>query len=108
MAIPNTRDDLIDYCLRALGSPVLEINVADEQIEDRVDEALQYFREYHPDGKRRFYIQHPMTQTDINNGYIDLSTDVLTVVRMFRVDNVTASTNFFDIKYQMMLNDIQI
>ena len=106
MAIPNTRDDLIDYCLRALGSPVLEINVADEQIEDRVDEALQYFREYHPDGKRRFYIQHPMTQTDINNGYIDLSTDVLTVVRMFRVDNVTASTNFFDIKYQMMLNDI--
>lgn len=106
MATPNTRDELIDYCLRALGSPVLEINVADEQLEDRVDEALQWFREYHPDGKRRFYIQHQMTQTDIDNGYVDLSTDILTVVRMFRVDNVTASTNFFDIKYQMMLNDI--
>ena len=106
MATPNTRDELIDYCLRSLGHPVLEINVADEQIEDRVDEALQWFREYHPDGKRRFYIQHAMTQDDIDNGYIDLSTDVLTVVRMFPVDNVTASTNFFDIKYQMMLNDI--
>lgn len=106
MATPNTRDELIDYCLRALGSPVLEINVADEQIEDRVDEALQWFREFHPDGKRRFYVQHQVTQTDIDNGYIDLSTDVMTVIRMFRIDNVTASTNFFDIKYQMMLNDI--
>src|SRR6056300_745391 len=106
MAIPNTRDELIDYCLRALGSPVIEINVADEQIEDRVDEALQWFREHHPDGSRRYYIKHAMTQNDIDNGYIDLSTDVLTVVRMFPVDNVTASTNFFDIKYQMMLNDI--
>lgn len=106
MATPNTRDELIDYALRALGHPVLEVNVADEQIEDRIDEALQWFREYHPDGRRRFYIKHQMTQNDIDNGYIDLSTDVLTVIRMFPVDNVTASTNFFDIKYQMMLNDI--
>jgi len=106
MATPNTRDELIDYCLRALGHPVLEINVADEQLEDRVDEALQWFREYHPDGKRRFYVKHAMSQNDIDNGYVDLSDDVLTVIRMFPVDNATASTNFFDIKYQMMLNDI--
>lgn len=106
MAIPNTRDELIDYCLRALGHPVLEINVADEQLEDRVDEALQWFREYHPDGRRRFYVQHQLTQDDIDNGYIDFDQDLLTVVRMFRINNVTASTNFFDIKYQMMLNDI--
>lgn len=106
MANPDTRDELIDYSLRALGSPVLEINVADEQIEDRVDEALQWFREYHPDGKRRFYIKHQITQADIDNKYIDLGQDLLTVVRMFRVDNASASTNFFDIKYQMRLNDI--
>jgi hypothetical protein len=68
MATPDTRDELIDYCLRALGSPVLEINVADEQIEDRVDEGLQWFREYHPDGKRRFYIKHRSPkQTSITN-----------------------------------------
>lgn len=106
MATPDTRDELIDYCLRALGSPVLEINVADEQIEDRVDEGLQWFREYHPDGKRRFYIKHQITQADIDNKYIDLGQDLLTVVRMFRVDMASASTNFFDIKYQMRLNDI--
>jgi len=106
MAIPNTRDELIDYCLRALGSPVVEINVADEQIEDRVDEALQWFREHHPDGSRRFYLSHAMTQDDIDNGYIDLGTEVMQVIRMFPVNNMTASTNFFDIKYQMMLNDI--
>lgn len=106
MATPNTRDEFIDYCLRALGHPVLEINVADEQLEDRIDEALQYFREYHPDGRRRFYVKHQITQTDIDNRYIDLTTDVLTVVRMFPIDQVSSSTNFFDIKYQMMLNDI--
>lgn len=106
MATPDTRDELIDYCLRALGSPVLEINVADEQVEDRVDEALQWFRENHPDGKRRYYITKQITQTMIDNKYIDLDTEVMTVVRMFRVDNASASTNFFDIKYQMRLNDI--
>lgn len=106
MATPDTRDELIDYCLRALGSPVLEINVADEQLEDRVDEGLQWFREFHPDGKRRFYIKHQITQNDIDNKYIDLGQDLLTVVRMFRVDMASASTNFFDIKYQMRLNDI--
>jgi len=106
MANPNTRDEHIDYCLRALGSPVLEINVADEQIEDRIDEALQWFREYHPDGKRRFYITHQLVQAEIDAGFFELQEDLLTVVRMFRVDSVTASTNFFDIKYQMRLNDI--
>lgn len=106
MAIPDTRDEHIDYCLRALGSPVLEINVADEQLEDRIDESLQWFREYHPDGKRRFYIQHPITQEEIDQGYIEFTQALLTVVRMFRVDQVSASTNFFDVKYQMMLNDI--
>jgi len=107
MASPNTRDEFIDYCLRSLGSPVIEINVDDEQIEDRVDEALQWFREKHPDGSRRFYISHELTQTDISNGYIDVgNTDVLTVVRVFPVNTVSQTTNFFDIKYQMMLNDV--
>ena len=106
MATPNTRDELIDYCLRALGSPVIEINVADEQIEDRVDEALQWFREHHPDASRRFYLKHEITQQNIDDGYVDLGDDIQHVIRMFPIDNVTASTNFFDIKYQMMLNDI--
>ena len=106
MASPDTRDELIDYALRALGSPVLEVNVADEQIEDRIDEALQWFREYHPDGSRRFYISHQITEANKTNKYIDIQQDLLSVVRMFKVDSASASTNFFDIKYQMRLSDV--
>lgn len=107
MASPNTRQELIDYCLRSLGAPVLEINVDDEQLEDRVDEALQWFRENHPDGSRRHYMSFEMTQDIIDNGYIDLGdTSISTVVRMFPINTVSQTTNFFDIKYQMMLNDV--
>mgnify|MGYP000002534843 FL=1 len=107
MASPNTRQELIDYCLRSLGSPVIEINVDDEQLEDRVDEGLQWFRENHPDGSRRHYMSFPLTQQDIDNGYIDLQDDnIQTVVRVFPINTVSQSTNFFDIKYQMMLNDV--
>lgn len=107
MALPNTRDELIDYCLRALGSPVIEINVDDDQVDDRVDEALQWFREHHPDGNRRFYISHQLTQENLSTQSISLgNTDVMSVVRMLPVNTVSQTTNFFDIKYQMMLNDI--
>jgi len=107
MAQPNTRDEHIDYCLRALGYPVIEINVDDEQIEDRIDESLQWFREHHPDGHRRFYISYQLTQDMIDNGYIDIgNSDVMSVVRMLPINTVSQTTNFFDIKYQMMLNDI--
>lgn len=107
MALPNTRDEHIDYCLRALGYPVIEINIDDEQIEDRIDESLQWFREHHPDGHRRFYISYQLTEDMISNGYIDIgNSDVMSVVRMLPINTVSQTTNFFDIKYQMMLNDI--
>ena len=113
MAIPNTRDEFTDYCLRRLGHPVVEINIDDEQLDDNVDEALQWFREHHPDGSRRCYYSHQLTATDISNGYIDLGSDAygadgdfITIVRMFPINTVSQTTNFFDIKYQMMLNDI--
>ena len=107
MATPNTRQEFIDYCLRSLGAPVIEINVDDEQLEDRVDEGLQWFREHHPDGSRRHYLSFQLTQTIIDNGYLDLGTaSISTVVRMFPINTVSQTTNFFDIKYQMMLNDV--
>ena len=107
MASPNSRQEMIDYCLRSLGSPVLEINVDDEQLEDRVDEALQWFRENHPDGSRRHYMSFELTQDIIDNGYVDLGDDsIQTVVRVFPINTVSQTTNFFDIKYQMMLNDV--
>lgn len=107
MAVPASRQDLIDYCKRRLGDPVIEINVDDDQVEDRVDEALQYYQEYHSDATVRTYLKHQVTQTDINNEYIPVSSNVLTVTKMFPISSsFNSSFNFFDIKYQMMLNDI--
>jgi hypothetical protein len=66
MAKPSSRQELIDYCLRKLGYPVLEINLADEQIDDLVDDALQYFQERHFDGVERMYLKYKITENDLN------------------------------------------
>ena len=68
MAQPSTRQELIDYCLRQLGAPVLEINVADEQIEDLVDDAIQFFHERHFDGVTQVYLKYELTEEDIKRG----------------------------------------
>ena len=65
MAIPNTRATLKDYCLRALGKPVIDINVDADQIEDRIDEAVQYFAQYHTDGVERMYLKYKVTADDV-------------------------------------------
>jgi len=107
MAVPASRQDLIDYCKRRLGDPVLEINVDDDQYEDRVDEALEYWQQYHSDAVYRVYLKHQVTTTDKTNEYIPIPSNVLSVSRLFPMSSsFGTSFNFFDIKYQMMLNDI--
>ena len=68
MAKPATRQQLIDYCFRKLGAPVLEINVDDDQIDDLVDDAIQLFNERHFDGVERMYLKYEITQGDIDRG----------------------------------------
>jgi len=68
MAQPASRSELISYCKRQLGAPVLEINVADEQIEDLVDDAIQYFQERHFDGVGQIFLKYQITQEDIDRG----------------------------------------
>ena len=68
MAKPATRQELVDYCLRKLGAPVLEINVDDDQIDDAVDDALQLFNERHFDGVERMYLKYKISEEDINRG----------------------------------------
>ncbi len=107
MANPSSRQTLIDYCKRKLGEPVIEVNVNEDQVEDRVDEALQYYQEYHSDATYRGYLKHQMTASDISNQYITISDNVLFVKRILPISSSFGqSYNFFDIKYQMMLNDI--
>ena len=62
MASPSSREQLKQYSLRSIGKPVIEINVDDEQVDDRIDEALQYFSQYHYDGVERMYLKHQITQ----------------------------------------------
>jgi hypothetical protein len=100
----TSKDELIDYCLRALGHPVVDINIDEEQLDDRIDEAVQWFREFHPDGSKRFYLQHQLTQQDIDNQYIDFpdDMDLLSVVRMMPVSYTGAQTGWFSDAWQFM------
>ena len=107
MAGPSSRETLIEYCLRRLGDPVIEINVDPDQLEDRVDEALQYYQEFHSDATVKTYLKHQVTASDVSNEYISVSDNVIFVKKLFPISSsFNNSMNFFDIKYQMMLNDI--
>jgi len=105
MAKPNSRSTLQDYCLRNLGAPVIEINVDEDQLEDRTDDAIQFYQEYHSDAVIREYIKHQLTATDITNSYITVADSVTSVVRMLKITGTTGSA-LFDMGYHMRLNDI--
>ena len=106
MAI-NTRTDLINYCFRALGAPVVEINVDMDQVEDRVDEAIEYFRQYHYDGIEKVYLKHQITQQDVDNQYITLPDYIYGITKVFPVAAGTStSKSIFDLQYQLRLNDL--
>lgn len=106
MAKPNSRQQLKDYAFRRLGFPVIEINVDDSQVEDRLDDSLQFFAEYHFDGVEKMFYKHQVTADDITNGYIDMDnvdSSIISVTRLFQFSDSTI--NMFDIRYQMALND---
>ena len=131
MSKPSTRQGLIDYCLRRLGYPVLEVNVDDDQIEDLIDDAIQYFQERHFDGIERMLLKHEITKenkeilktgittTTANStvgittttftesqNFIQLPDHVLGVERVLKMDASTISSGLFNIKYQIFLNDL--
>ena len=127
MATPSTRETLKQYCLRNLGKPVIDINVDDDQVEDRIDEALQYFAQYHVDGVERMYLKYLVTADDITRMTTDASesvtknsvtttykradnflvvpSTVVSVVNVFPLSD-RANLNMFDVRYQLRLNDL--
>ena len=94
MAKPSTRQGLIDYCLRRLGAPVLEINVDDDQIDDLVDDAIQYFNERHYDGVERMYLKYKVSQEDLNRGRASGTSGVGIVTTTGTSTIVGAATTF--------------
>lgn len=104
--IPNSRASLKDYCLRKLGHPVIEINVDDDQLEDRVDEALQLFRENHFDGVERIYLKHQITSNTIADGYVSVDDSILSVNGVFptsAIRTASSTSNLFSFDYQFKL-----
>ena len=85
MASVTSRQGLIDYCLRRLGQPVVEINVDEDQLEERIDDAIEYFQEYHFDGVEKVYNKHIIKQSDIDNKFITVDNTVISVVRVLPV-----------------------
>ena len=131
MSKPSTRQGLIDYCLRRLGYPVLEVNVDEDQIDDLIDDSIQYFQERHFDGVERMLLKHEITKenretlktgittTTANStvgittttftesqNFIQLPDHVLGVERVLKMDASTISSGMFNIKYQIFLNDL--
>jgi hypothetical protein len=136
MAQPSSRAELKDYCLKQLGKPVLEINVDDDQIDNLIDDAIQYFHERHYDGIDRVFLKHKLTPatkgtlsqpgpvgTSTTSGavvgagltsltyvegvnYLPLPDSIIGVNNILKINSSTVSDGLFNIKYQLFLNDV--
>jgi len=106
MARPTNREEFKQYVLRKLGAPTIEINVDDSQLEDRIDEALLYYADYHYDGTEAVYYKHQVTEQDKENKYIVLPENIIGAVRIFDLGSSLTAGGFFNIQYQIALNDL--
>ena len=132
MAIPTTKATFKSYCLRALGDGVIDINISDDQADDRIDEALQYFAQYHYDGIEKVYLKHLVTAAEVTrartntsttgtdtaddtitatwkegDNFIPLPNTILSVIQVWPLtDTGSGSSNMFDVRYQLRLNDL--
>lgn len=106
MATPTSRATFKEYCLRSLGKPVIEINVDDDQVDDRVDEALKYYWDYHFDGSEKLYYKYQVTDQTKADRYITMPENVIGVINLFPVGQALNTNNLFNIRYQIALNDL--
>ena len=102
----TSRQELVDYALRRLGAPVIEINVDDDQLDDRIDEAIQFYREYHSDAIVESYHKHQITAEDVTNGYVTIPEELTVVKRILPVNTANNGGGMFNVNYQMALNDM--
>jgi hypothetical protein len=106
MSTITTRDQFKEYCLRRLGKPVTEINVDDDQVDDRIDDALKYYWDYHFDGTEKIFYKHQFTEEDKANKYITIPDNIIGAVNIFDIGDYIATNNIFNIRYQIALNDL--
>ena len=103
---PATQKEFTEFCLRQLGKPVVKIDVEENQVNDAVETALQFWNEFHFNGTVRTYLKYAMTAQDITNEYVTLNPNILGVTRIFNIGDNLSSMSFFDMRYQLRLNDL--
>ncbi len=113
----TNRQSFKEYCLRRLGFPTIDINVDDDQVEDRIDDSLQYWQDYHFDATQKVYYIRTINATDVSNKYLDLnpsvtldsqgnSVNIIGVTRVFPISDSINTSNMFDLRYQLRLNEL--
>ena len=113
----SNRQNFKEYCLRKLGFPTIDINIDDDQVEDRIDDALQYWQDYHYDAMQKVYYVKALDSTDVTNKYINMDPTVtrdsqnntihiMGVTRVFPISDAINSANMFDLRYQLRLNEL--
>lgn len=107
MANISSRIELIEYCYRQLGAPLVEINVTDEQADDAIDSALGFMTEYYFDGIEKQYLKHQVTALDIERGWIELPDSIFGVNRIFSWAGTAGDSSIFDLEYQLRMNDLR-
>jgi hypothetical protein len=103
---PASRDEFREFCLRRLGAPLLEINVADEQVEDCIEIAFSYYYDYHYDATEKVYLARQVTQEDIDNKYLSIEDSVIGITNILPIGNSYSTNNLFNLRYQIALNDL--
>ena len=107
MAQPQSREEFKDYCLRKIGAPSHRHNVSEEQVEDRVDEAVSFWRDYHYNGSQLVYLKPQLTAEDVENGYVQLPEGLLGISRIFPLDtSISTGSGIFNVNYQFVLNNL--
>ena len=107
MAKPTTKATFIEHCLRSLGAPVIEVNVDDDQLDDRVDEAIQFWEFFHDDASEKAFFSHTITAANVTDGYITIAnTDLIKEVLQVLPPSTGSASSMFDITYQFFQNDL--
>ena len=124
MASPNSRAELITYCKRQLGEPVLQVNIDDEQVNNVIDDTFQFFQENCYNGMERCYLTHALTEDDLTRfkttvattegsttwneatNYIPIPDHVVGISKVFGLVSNSIRSNLFGVEYQLYLNDL--
>jgi hypothetical protein len=104
--VPTSREQFAQFCLRKLGSPVIQINVSEQQVDDAIDTALYLYAQYHMEGSDKTYYKYSVSQQDITNQYITLPANIIGAVRLFPIGDALNTNSMFNMRYQFIVNDL--